>query len=199
MRSKASHPGPHQTCVPASPASPPRRWHDCFGRAALERSAALCRSQWPIVLLRSRIRDCCGGPATLPAPRSKIGGGGRNARATSSHSRAFSGVSPGNSVSRITGCHWLCRNHPASSGTLTFRWRHFPAVCCVGQYKKEQRLCRNCGGRDFPVDERGKLRINTWTGGQSLRVFNSLHTVKGKKINVETAAFGGLAKAKPSD
>jgi hypothetical protein len=32
------------------------------------------------VLLRSRIRDCYGGPATLPAPKSKIGGGGRNAR-----------------------------------------------------------------------------------------------------------------------
>jgi len=29
--------------------------------------------------------------------------------------------SSGDSPSRIAGCRWLCRNHPASSGTLTFR------------------------------------------------------------------------------
>ena len=32
-----------------------------------------------------------------------------------------SGVSPGDSLSGITGCRWLCRNHSASAGTLTFR------------------------------------------------------------------------------
>jgi hypothetical protein len=29
-------------------------------------------------------------------------------------------MSPGDSPSRIAGCHWLRRNHPASSETLTF-------------------------------------------------------------------------------
>src|SRR6476646_8009544 len=45
-------------------------------------------------------------PAALPACK-QVGGGGRNARATSSRSRAVSGsFPPGNSLSRITGCHW---------------------------------------------------------------------------------------------
>jgi len=96
-------------------------------------------------------------PAALPAHGAGRGGGGRNARATSSHSRAFLEVSPGNSLSRITGCRWLCRNHPAKSGTLTFRWTHSPSVCCAPQYKKLSPLCRTCGRRDFPVEERGNL------------------------------------------
>ena len=52
------------------------------------------------------------------------GGGGRNARTTSSRLRTFSGFPTGNSLSRITGYRWLCRNHPASSGNFTFRWIH---------------------------------------------------------------------------
>jgi hypothetical protein len=53
--------------------------------------------------------------------------------------------SSGNSPSRITGCRWLCRNHSASSGTLTFRCIHSRPDCPASQYKKVPSLCRNCG------------------------------------------------------
>jgi len=70
---------------------------------------------------------------------------------------AFLEVSPGNSLSRIAGCRWLCRNHPAESGTLTFRWTHSPLLCSSPQHKKCLPLCRSCGRSEFPVDTRGNL------------------------------------------
>jgi len=57
----------------------------------------------------------------------------------------------------IRRCHWLCRNHPACPRTLTFRWTHFPLLCCGPQYKKQGGLCRTCGGWDFFVEGFGKL------------------------------------------
>jgi hypothetical protein len=35
--------------------------------------------------------------------------------------RAFLEVPPDESLARFTGSCWLCRNHSANSGTLTFR------------------------------------------------------------------------------
>jgi hypothetical protein len=55
------------------------------------------------------------GTSSPTLPKEQVGGGGRNARATSTRSRAFP-MSPGNSPSRITGCRWLRRNRPASVG-----------------------------------------------------------------------------------
>ena len=50
-----------------------------------------------------------------PNPAQRVGsGGGRNARATSTHSRAFP-ISPGNSPSRITGLPPVRRNHRSAS------------------------------------------------------------------------------------
>ena len=60
-------------------------------------------------------------PAALSAPKSKTRGGGRKRPGNQFALSRISGMSPGNSPSRITGCRWLCRNHSASSGTLTFR------------------------------------------------------------------------------
>jgi hypothetical protein len=107
MRSKASHLGPHQTCVPVpclshrvSGAVTALAWQPSKGVPLLpkpaadpcsfdHRSAALQRGQRPFLLHQ--------------ASR----GGGRNARATSSRSRAVSGsFPPGNPLARITGCHW---------------------------------------------------------------------------------------------
>ncbi len=87
----------------------------------------------------------------------QVGGGGRNARATSRACASSGSYPPGNPLSRITGCHWSCRNHPASSGTLTFRCTHSHPVLRAGQYKISMPLCRNCGRRHFPVEVRGKL------------------------------------------
>ncbi len=57
-------------------------------------------------------------PAAQPAPGAGCRGG-RNARATGTRSRAFP-ISPGNSPSRIAGCHQRHRNHHSAS----FKSRH---------------------------------------------------------------------------
>jgi hypothetical protein len=62
----------------------------------------------------------CGCQLTIPAPKSRI----EEEAAMPGHpSRACARfrMSPGDSPSRTTGGRWLCRNHSASSGTLTFR------------------------------------------------------------------------------
>lgn len=67
MRSEASHPGPHQTCVPAPCLrSPRKRCHDCFSLTALERSAAFCRSQLPIRVLTITNPHLLRWPAAFP-------------------------------------------------------------------------------------------------------------------------------------
>lgn len=63
---------------------------------------------------------------------------------------------PGNSPSRITGCRWLCRNHPASAGIFTFRLEYSQPLRCAPQEQNLAALCRNCGGFDFLVEVRGK-------------------------------------------
>jgi hypothetical protein len=52
-------------------------------------------------------------PAARPAQGARSGGG-RNARATHTRSRAFQ-ISPGNSPSRIAGCHRRHRKHRSAS------------------------------------------------------------------------------------
>jgi len=59
--------------------------------------------RWPAALSRSEER---GEEAASPGNQSR--------------SRAFLEVSPDDSLSRITGCRWLCRNHPAKSGISRF-------------------------------------------------------------------------------
>ena len=87
--------------------SPRRRRHDRFSPTALtEASAALCRSR-----LASSLSS---------APKSNKG----EEAATPGQpvaQRAFLEVPPGHSLSRIAGDRWLCRNHSAQPGTLTFR------------------------------------------------------------------------------
>ena len=48
MRSKASHPGPHLSCVPDSRLSPRRRRNDCFSPTAPASECRICQSQLPI-------------------------------------------------------------------------------------------------------------------------------------------------------
>lgn len=114
-------------------------------------NAASLRSQDPQLL-----RDASG----LPAPKS-----GRGTEAATPGLPvalgAFLEVFPrGNSLSPTAGCHWLCRNHPTRSGTITFRCNQCHSVCFGGQQKTPLTLCRTCGRCDFPVEERGKLRKN---------------------------------------
>ena len=61
MRSRASHPGPHLSCVPDLPLSPQTRRHDCFSRTAPARGCCICRSQLPICYLAMANLQLCGG------------------------------------------------------------------------------------------------------------------------------------------
>lgn len=72
-------------------------------------------------------------PAAQPAHRASLGGG-RNARATGSRSRAFP-ISPGNSPSRIAGCHRRHRKHRSArfESCHVFAEPNSAASCCGGQ------------------------------------------------------------------
>jgi hypothetical protein len=94
--------------------------NDCFSPTALQRSAALAKAGCRFVIVRSRTCNRRGVQRSCPAPcfllkrtRSKErDGGGRPQRpGNQSRSRAFSGMSSGDSPSRVAGCRWLCRNH----------------------------------------------------------------------------------------
>ena len=69
------------------PLSPRRRRHDRFSPIALSlsrtTSATFAEAGRQFVILRSRTRNRCGGQQPCLAPKSKVRGGGRNARATS--------------------------------------------------------------------------------------------------------------------
>ena len=91
---------------------------------------------------------------------------------------AFLEVPPGNSLTRIAGDRWLCRNHSAQPGILTFRCTHSPSLCCGPQVKNLAPLCRNCGRRDFPVEVVGNLRQNFARQQRVTSVLNNLHAVK---------------------
>lgn len=110
--------------------------------------------------LRLRIHNCCGTPAALPAPKSVWGSEAATPGLPVARC-AFLEVFPlGNSLSLAAGCHWLCRNHPAKSGTITFRCNHCYSVWFDRQQKIPARLCRTCGRCHFPVEGGGKVEPN---------------------------------------
>jgi hypothetical protein len=91
-------------------------------------------------------------PAVQPAQRAGRGGG-RSARATGTHSRAFP-ISPGNSPSRIASCHQRHRNRRLTSleSFNVFAVEHSAGKRCHPQQKSFSHLCRNCGRCDFLVE-----------------------------------------------
>ena len=125
MRSGASHPGPHQTWVPAHCLS-----HR--GSGAVTASARQPSLRVPHVAEAAADAWCCQhafATAAWPSGRScfvkQVGGEGRNARATSfALARSFWKFSPRQFAFENRRLPLACRNHPASSGTLTFRCTH---------------------------------------------------------------------------
>jgi hypothetical protein len=103
-------------------------------------------------------------PAALFLLAGARGGGGRNARATSRALTRFWKFSPWQFAFAnrrpplaLPQSYGKLRNAHVSLD-LTFTqvgWR--------AQHKNRARLCRNCGRREFPVEDRGKLRINRET------------------------------------
>lgn len=62
MRSGASHPGPHRSCIPDLPLSPRRRRNDGFSPTApAQASAAFAKASLPTHCLATAIQQPCGG------------------------------------------------------------------------------------------------------------------------------------------
>ncbi len=77
------------------------------------RSATFTSTRCEIAIQRTAFPQPMQRPAAQPATRAGSGGG-RNARATSTRSRAFP-IPPGNSPSRIASCHQRHRNRRSAS------------------------------------------------------------------------------------
>ena len=98
-------------------------------RSLERRIVTLAKASCPFVISRRQRCNRCGGQRPLflarcPAPKEQKDNKQEGEAATPGQPVALARVSdqsPGNSPSRIAGCRWLCRNHPASTGTLTFR------------------------------------------------------------------------------
>ena len=111
-------PGPHCSRISCLAFPPQGGGDDASGPTALASERRICRSRLQIVIRKSQtaITAVASGPVLLDE---RDGGGGRNAQATSTRLRAFSGMSSGNSPSRITGNRWLCRKSSSNLGNLT--------------------------------------------------------------------------------
>jgi hypothetical protein len=93
-----------------------------FSPPTLASECRLCRSRLPARDRAITNSQPLQWPAALPCSEEQREG---EEAATPGQPVALSAflevVPPGDSLSRATGCYWLVRNHPAESGTLTFR------------------------------------------------------------------------------
>jgi hypothetical protein len=114
MRRQTSHLAPHRSWI-SQPAFPPLRGGEptVLVRQRPQVSATFTSTRCRKMILRITPLQPLWWPAAQPAHRAGSGGG-RNARATVTHSRAFR-MSPGNSPSRIASCHRRHRNHRSAS------------------------------------------------------------------------------------
>ncbi|MEY2394753.1 MAG: hypothetical protein QOF94_1098 [Acidobacteriaceae bacterium] len=111
---------PQNKCGPDQPSEPHRSWISlvCLptarrgGTTALVRQRSRGSATFTSTKCRMRFVESLSAPyaAASGQPARRAGSGeGRNARATSTRSRAFP-ISPGNSPSRIASCHQRHRN-----------------------------------------------------------------------------------------
>jgi len=97
-----------------SPRPPLARRHDASGPTALPRECHFC----PKPAARRDLATTTATAAETGSPVPLVSGIGEEAATPGqpgTRSHALSGLSPGDSPSRITGCCRPCRNHPASS------------------------------------------------------------------------------------
>jgi len=98
MRSRASHPGPHRSCVPALPLSPRRRRHDRFSPIALSpfrtTSATFAKASRRFAIMRSRTRNRLRWPAALSCSEEQSQRRRPQRPGNQSRSRAFLDVPP---------------------------------------------------------------------------------------------------------
>lgn len=99
------------------------RRNDRLSPTAPQKECHICQSRLPI-------RDhATTNPQPLRWPAVRPGSKNRSGRRPQCPGNPFalarvSGMSPGDSPSRIAGCRWLCRNHSAGPGTPTFSLGH---------------------------------------------------------------------------
>ena len=142
IAARASHPSRNVRGFPALPVH-----RACGGMTLLARQRSqgvphlpkLCADRDP------KITDAALTVASGPNPARRAGWGRRPQRPGDQSAFArVSGMSPGDSPSRIAGCHWLRRNHPASSETLTFSmhtlWDNLTRVATAKRHALVQKL-----------------------------------------------------------
>jgi hypothetical protein len=122
---RASHPDRIRTWFPACLVTAWRRNDRSGPSAHYLKCATFAKAVCRFAILRSPTRNRCGGHRPCPAPGSEEPksrtGGGRNARATQGSRRsAYFWNPPATHSHESPACRWLCRNHSARSGTLTF-------------------------------------------------------------------------------
>ena len=110
---------------PGQPPEPHRTWfpawrNDRFSPAALEKECRICQSPLQIRHLSDHEpATATVGQRPCPAPRSRMGEEAATPGQPVALARVFWSP-PGNSPSRITGCRWLCRNHPQAQELSRF-------------------------------------------------------------------------------
>ena len=134
-----------------------RRRNDRFSPTALESSATFAKASCRSVTLRSRIHNRAVGQRLCPASRSeerRAEWGSRPQRPGQPvRARArFLDSPPAIHPRESPGCRWPCRNHSASSGTLTFsvhplsaRWLRLATEKLCAVVKKLCRTYLPCG------------------------------------------------------
>ena len=158
MRSGASHPGPHHSCVPVPALSPRRRRHERYSQHLPRGALHMLKLGYRLAIVRSRISNRCGTNSSA-LPQEQGGGGGRNARATSRAVARFWKFSPRRFALENHRCCLLAAIIRSSQEPSRFAGTQSLPLCCEPQHKRELALCRNCGGTDFLVEDGGKLRI----------------------------------------
>jgi hypothetical protein len=177
-------------CGPGQPPEPHRSWISCpaipplgaasrcTGPTALTRSATFTSTGRSCAIRRTSALQPLRRPAAQPAPRADCRGG-RNARATGLRSRAFP-ISPGNSPSRIAGCH---RRHRKSSFGKLLRIATFSLNPLSGRTLRSatKKLCTIVQKLWTIVLPCGKLRKTAQDSRPDKcrpRLFNNLDAVK---------------------
>jgi hypothetical protein len=161
---QASHPDRIRTWFPACLVTAWRR-NDRFSPSALHlRSAAFAKAVCRFAILRSPTRNRCGGHR--PCPRSRllraVEQDGRRPQCPGNQFRACARLleSPSDSPSRVTGCRWLCRNHSARSGTLTFSLNPLSATLLRLATQKSPPLVQNLWTMCLPCGSPRKTKNN---------------------------------------
>jgi len=151
---------------------------DFAGPTALLRSAAFTSGRRNGAILRTAALQPCGGQRPNPLRGARCRGG-RNARATGLRLRAFP-ISPGNSPSRIAGCH---QRHRIIVQQALKEFQRFAENTLqqnvAGGNRKMLQACEQTVGDETSLWKAEEKRGRIMGRKMYTRVFNNLDAVKG--------------------